>query len=98
MSLSKRSLGRTSARLRPCGSIWQLASADIVAGSMRSSSKTTLSALPNACLAFSGTWSQTLVYGTWIVPKKYEGGSSRVDHRNDEEPEDEPVKVPTVVS
>ena len=39
--------------------------------------------LANAFLALSGMASQTLVYGTWMVPKKNDGGFVSISHKND---------------
>ena len=80
-SLWSMSSGNISVRLLLSGSSRQLVNPCTVSGSERSNSTKSLSDEEKAVLLLSDIPSQSSVKGTWIVPKKYEGGSVLILHR-----------------
>ncbi len=78
------SRGITSLRVVPTGRSWHEVREEIVDKSVRSNSKNAISARANAVFAFRGMESHTRVYGTWMVPNKYDGTwAPRISQRNE---------------
>lgn len=74
--------GRSSWALSPFGSSWHCKRDNSVWVSKRSNSNMTLSEEFKARLTCLGIDGQTVVYGTWIVPKRNDGFFLLILHRN----------------